>query len=286
MHFFKDTKPLTQIFILLLMWLLMTIVASSLMVVVANMGIDISSPDNLLWIQFLSQLIGFVVPAVLFAWAFYGNEHNFYHFCFSKECWGKAFVAVAIFLLFLPAIDWLTVWNDGWHLPESLASVERAMRSVSEASEQLLSPILMQADGWHLLFNIIVIALCPAVCEELFFRGALQQGVQRWLRSPHWAIVITAAVFSIAHGEVFAFVPRFAMGIVLGYLFYLSGSMVVNICAHFVNNALIVILYHLYASGAIQTNPQDPLAIPLYLTIMTVVAAAALFYIYFVKPKS
>ncbi|MBQ7280152.1 MAG: CPBP family intramembrane metalloprotease [Bacteroidales bacterium] len=284
MHFFKSTKPFVQVIVLLLLWLMMTIVASGIVAVASAMGVDVKTSDNLLWLQLLSQLVGFVLPAVLFAWLFYGDERNYFQFRFSSSYWGKALVAAVVFLLLVPVIEWLTIWNDGWHLPESMASLETTMRDMGKMSEQVIASLLMQSDVWHLVCNLVVIALCPAICEELFFRGALQQVLARGLRSPHWAIIIAAAIFSLAHFDMFAFVPRFAMGVVLGYCYYLSGSMIVNVCAHFVNNAVIVVLYYLYSNGLVSMDPSVPNAMPLYLVALTLLAAAALFYIYFI-PK-
>lgn len=259
----------------------MTIVASSLMFVVASAGIDIQQPDNILWLQFISQIISFLFTAILFAWLFYGRIGDFFKCDFSVRQWGMGGIAMFILLLAIPAVDWLTTWNDAWHLPSSMAAVEELLRAIGEKSEQIVASLLMKKDLPHLILNLIVVALCPAICEEVFFRGALQQALQRWFRNPHWAILVTAVVFSLAHAEIFAFLPRFALGVLLGYLFYLSGSIVVSCCAHFLNNALIVILYYLYANGVIVTDPSAPLQISAVITILCILAASILFYQYF-----
>ena len=282
---FENTRCWVQVAVLLLLWLLLTIVASSLMFVVADFGVDIQSADNQLWLQFLSQIISFAGTALLFAWFFYGSAFDYFHLKASSKQWGRAGVAVFIMLLMLPVIDWITVWNDAWHFPASLAGIENMLRSITAQSEQLLEGLLMRADLPHLVLNIIVIALCPALCEELFFRGALQQVLHRWFGNPHWAIILTAVIFSLAHGEIFAFVPRFLLGVVLGYLFYLSGSLWVNVCAHFINNALIVVLYYLYANGLLAVSPAEPMAIAWLPTLLITAAAALLFYTYFVKGR-
>ena len=216
---FENTRCWVQVAVLLLLWLLLTIVASSLMFVVADFGVDIQSADNQLWLQFLSQIISFAGTALLFAWFFYGSAFDYFHLKASSKQWGRAGVAVFIMLLMLPVIDWITVWNDAWHFPASLAGIENMLRSITAQSEQLLEGLLMRADLPHLVLNIIVIALCPALCEELFFRGALQQVLHRWFGNPHWAIILTAVIFSLAHGEIFAFVPRFLLGVVLRVLY-------------------------------------------------------------------
>jgi hypothetical protein len=91
-----------------------------------------------------------------------------------------------------------------------------------------------------LFFNLLIIAVLPALGEELLFRGYLQQKMCQWIRKPILAIIITAILFSAIHMQFLAFLPRFALGVVLGYLFYWSGSLWLPIIAHFLNNALVI----------------------------------------------
>jgi membrane protease YdiL (CAAX protease family) len=93
-----------------------------------------------------------------------------------------------------------------------------------------------------LLLNLLVIAIVPAIGEELLFRGYLQQSFSNWLSNPHVAIIVTAVLFSAIHLHFQAFLPRFILGVLLGYLFYWSGSLWLPILAHFANNAQAVII--------------------------------------------
>ena len=93
-----------------------------------------------------------------------------------------------------------------------------------------------------LVFNLLVIAIIPAIGEELFFRGYLQQKLIKWNRSPHIGIIITAILFSIIHFQFSGLIPRFILGVLLGYIFYWSSSLWIPIIAHFVNNAQVLII--------------------------------------------
>ena len=94
---------------------------------------------------------------------------------------------------------------------------------------------------WDLFYTILVIAVVPAVGEELLFRGYLQKKLSNLLINTDIAILITAFLFSVIHLDFHAIIPRFVLGILLGYLFYWSGSIWLPILAHFVNNAQAVI---------------------------------------------
>ena len=104
-----------------------------------------------------------------------------------------------------------------------------------------------------LLLNLLIIALIPAVGEELTFRGVLQQGLMRKM-NPHVAIVISAAIFSFIHFQFFGFLPRLFLGLLLGYMFYITGSLWTSILMHFVNNGTVVVLYYLNNKGSISMD--------------------------------
>jgi len=73
--------------------------------------------------------------------------------------------------------------------------------------------------------------------------------------SIHMSIVLSALIFSTFHMQFLGFFPRFFLGIVLGYVFYWSGSLWASILLHFLNNALAVTTYFLVARGIVDANP-------------------------------
>ena len=75
----------------------------------------------------------------------------------------------------------------------------------------------------------------------MIFRGYLQQITARWLKNPHIAILITAFLFSLIHLHFQGMIPRFVLGVLLGYLYYWSCNLWLPILAHFVNNAQAII---------------------------------------------
>lgn len=87
---------------------------------------------------------------------------------------------------------------------------------------------------------LLVIALAPAIFEETLFRGGLQKTLTGWTKSPLAAIIISSLIFSAIHFSFFGFLSRFALGMLLGYIFYYSGNIWLNIVLHFLNNAAAV----------------------------------------------
>ena len=90
-------------------------------------------------------------------------------------------------------------------------------------------------------------ALGPAIFEETFFRGGMQNLLQQWTRKPILAIIITSLIFSAIHFSYYGFIPRVALGVILGLIYYYSGSIWLSIAGHFFNNALVVTQIYIYA---------------------------------------
>lgn len=78
-------------------------------------------------------------------------------------------------------------------------------------------------------------------CEEIFFRGFVLTGLLHDL-SPIWALVISSALFAIAHADPGSFVPLFAIGLCLGFLRLRTGSTWASISLHMLNNLLSSVL--------------------------------------------
>ena len=95
--------------------------------------------------------------------------------------------------------------------------------------------------------NMLLIALLPAVGEELVFRGVVQQQLMRRIGNPWWALALSAAVFSFFHFQFEGFLSRVLLGFLLGWLYWETRNFWVPVIAHFFNNGVQVIAQ--YASN-------------------------------------
>ncbi|MFC4232207.1 CPBP family intramembrane glutamic endopeptidase [Parasediminibacterium paludis] len=117
--------------------------------------------------------------------------------------------------------------------------------------DEMLSMVQIKTATDYII-GLLIIALAPAILEELFFRGALQQLLTNWTKKPWLAIAVTSVVFSAVHFSYFGFLPRAMLGAVLGLLFYYSKNIWTNILAHFFNNAIAISqIYFLSFSGKV-----------------------------------
>jgi hypothetical protein len=103
--------------------------------------------------------------------------------------------------------------------------------------------------------SLIVLAALPAIFEEMLFRGCLQKVMVSLTRNAFIGIFITSFLFSAVHFSYYGFLPRLFLGLMLGYIFYYSKNLWLNIAAHFINNAYAVTgMYVLSRSGKLTTD--------------------------------
>lgn len=96
----------------------------------------------------------------------------------------------------------------------------------------------------ELIISVIVLALVPAICEEAFFRGGLQNFLYRGTGKNWMAIIVVSLIFSAIHFSVYGFLSRFVLSIILGFIFHYSGRLWLSILAHFINNAAAVLMIY------------------------------------------
>ena len=198
------------------------------------------------WLQLIQTAFTFVLPAFLLA-HFVGQGVSYLKFTpiRSSLMW---FGVILLMPLALPAVNWLKSLNDMVVLPHFMSGVELWMQQMEHQSELLTEKFLSVSSYSALALNLLVMAAIPALGEELFFRGILQTVLGEKLNR-HLAVWITAFIFSAIHLQFYGFFPRFLLGAALGYLFLFSGSIWASIVAHFINNALAVLLFFLTFNG-------------------------------------
>ena len=99
--------------------------------------------------------------------------------------------------------------------------------------------------GW-LVLSLILLALLPAIFEELIFRGILLNGLRQGL-SDIAALFMSALMFALIHGSIQQLVYPFALGLVLGWLAMRTGSTFTSMLVHFLNNAIVLIVNYFTA---------------------------------------
>jgi sodium transport system permease protein len=93
----------------------------------------------------------------------------------------------------------------------------------------------------ELALLIAVVAITPAICEEILFRGVLLSALRSQLgKTP--SIIIVAILFGCFHLSIFRAIPTAAFGAVLAYVCLRSASILPSILLHACNNAFAILL--------------------------------------------
>jgi membrane protease YdiL (CAAX protease family) len=104
---------------------------------------------------------------------------------------------------------------------------------------QLHTQIFTSYSSQELLWLIVVVCITPAVCEEMLFRGYVQRTLERTLGMK--SVFITGIIFGLFHMQPLNLISLSFLGILIGYFYYRSKSLIPCIFAHFTNNLLAVL---------------------------------------------
>jgi uncharacterized protein len=202
---------------------------------------------NLKLIQLISTIGLTIIPAFIFANT-YSSEPKTFLSLDKKTDWTAIVYVLLIMIISIPFINLIGDLNQRMILPKAFIGLETWMKDLETQAGQLTEKIVKVHSIYGLGFNILLIAVIPAVGEELIFRGVLQGILKEW-KGVKIAIWITAIIFSAIHMQFYGFIPRMLMGAFFGYLLFWSGNMWLPIAAHFTNNVIAVIFYYLKFNG-------------------------------------
>lgn len=132
------------------------------------------------------------------------------------------FVIIVIFGVVID-MDYLTVASEHFFpLPEHI--------------KQIFAEMMTTRSGVEIIWKTFLLCIVPAVCEEIYFRGFCQTSIAaKFGNAP--AILITAALFAVLHGNPWYLHLYFLLGVVLCWIYAVTGTLWAPILAHFLNNA-------------------------------------------------
>lgn len=196
---------------------------------------------------------------------------------------------VLLFMVALtPFLSWVIELNATMVLPDFMSGIEQWMRDSEHSAERITKAFLTFNGIGSLIYVLIIVAIVPAIGEELLFRGVLQKIFINWAKNAHIGIWGSAILFSALHMQFFGFFPRFLLGLLFGYMFYWSNSLWLPILGHFINNGTVVIAAYLYPEFLNETDGffgEEAMSI-LYYMGSFVVAGTVLFLIWKMNQSS
>ena len=238
-------------------------------------------------IQTVSEIGTFILPAIFLGYVFSQSTSQYLRLD-KKARWDSVVIVFILLVAAVPLINFLGEMNSHMQFPPWLEGIERQMRSSEEQATKLTEKFLVIESSWQFIYAMMMIAVLPALGEELMFRGILQRIFSEWSGSKHTGIWATAILFSAMHMQFYGFVPRLLLGVMLGYLFLWSGSLWLPILAHFINNGAAVIASYMYNHNSLSVNPDTVGTGTEYgtLLISMILTVGLLYLVYKIEHKS
>lgn len=241
----------------------------------------LEKPENINYArlsQVLSTFFLFFVPTISYLIICHGK--NIFWLGFNKHinAWQ---ILVGFFLIFFANIIASPLADLSKDLIAHYPHLNIIAKSMEDSyNDQVMA--LSNLKSWgEFLMAIIIMAFFPALFEEVFFRGALQNLFERWWKAPVIAVVVTSLLFSIIHMSIYLFLSRFVLGFILGLMYLRCRNLWVNIIAHFLNNsvALIQLFWISSHKEKVELDKLDP-KFPLWGGLIAVVFTYGLFLLF------
>ena len=227
-------------------------------------------PQVMVWINAWGAVFTFLAPALIFAYLAAPKAFNYLGFTTPRRKSQVVWV-ILLALALVPVVSILGGWIKELNLGEAADEME-------ERREQMMTLYLQSGNALDLVRNVIFIALVPAICEEVFFRGVIQRFAHTWLKKAWLSIGVSGVLFALFHASVYQVLPIMIAGFVLAWVYHITSSLWLNILLHFIFNGLQVVLaYYAVSSPQLEAIDKQTGAIIGFFAGGLLIAAVAVF---------
>lgn len=188
-------------------------------------------------------------------------------------------IVMLITIVFMVVNAPIIEWNMNLQFPDVIHAPLKSFEQMAAEATKFLTNFYSLP---YFMASIVVIAIIPAIGEELLFRGMIQRYGMKIFSNPHVAIWVTAFAFSAFHMQFFGFVPRMLLGALFGYLYFYSGNLWYSVIAHFTNNGFTILMMYLHQQGVSEMDIESTESVPWYSVAIASIVGIILFW-FFVK---
>ena len=228
------------------------------------------------YVQFSQQIGIFMLPSFMLLW-FMKSDFVPSSWLYNSPALTAGILVFVLGLSMIPFLGFTAGINEKMVLPGSLSGIQGWMKDKENAASDLTKVLISSDNIPGLLLNLMLLAIIPAFCEELLFRGVFQRIFIDLFRNHHLGVWITAIIFSSIHLQFFGFLPRLILGLVFGYLFYWSGNIWYPVMAHFINNAVPVVSAYLSGTGIPEPGSAGGQGYIIFPALSLIISAVVLF---------
>lgn len=227
--------------------------------------------DAFLLVQALTAIGIFLVPPLLFAYFAHPRPGNY----LGLRQPGKSIHWALVIVIMLGATPVLL----GIEALFRELHITGKMKEMQEQSDNAFKALLKMESFGDFVKTFLVIAVLPAISEELMFRGVVMRMAYARNRRIGVAIAISSFIFAAVHYNPVGLFAIFFAAVLLGGIYYLTGSIYMSMLAHFLNNGVQVFLMYLGNYNASVKAFADSDRMPLYFPVAGALVFAGGFYL-------
>jgi len=225
------------------------------------------------WSQTLSAIMTFIIPALVYG---YLSDERPLEWLGMKKSISPFIFFIVIFLLV--AAQPFAIYMGQLNAQANFGPMQNELKRMEEITENAMSHFVKMNGPSDLMINLLIVGILPAIGEELFFRGSLQNILERWTKTPWVAISLSSIFFAFLHLTAFKFLGILTLGAVLGTLFYVTRNLWYNILFHFLNNSIALLAtYYATRNAMLQKLAADDYKISVVAAIISLVITIAIF---------
>ena len=230
-------------------------------------------------LQGVASIGGFIIAPLIFYYTLVKGNLIKDFIDLPSNIFSLLMVTIIMVFSFMVVDTVFIEWNANIKFPESLAGFEQWAKGMEETVKVLTEYLTEFESTGYFILAIFVIAVIPAIGEELLFRGLLQNILKRIFKNYHVAIWIAAFLFSAIHFQFYGFIPRILLGALFGYLYVWTGNLLIPIVAHFLNNGISLFALYIYQKGLTDIDVESTEAFPtVYIIIFSALFVVTLLY--------
>ena len=246
-------------------------------------GVSSSGIENLLEDRVLMLSLNSLSIMIFISPYFYVNKLSNYSIKIFPINSTPVILVLLLTFFFMILNSGVIEWNKSINFPEFMNSFETWAFNKEKELEKITIFLVSFENNWEFLFGILSIALIPGICEEYLFRGVLQKNFYLISKNIHIAVWLSAFFFSALHLQFYGFFPRMLLGVLFGYIYYWSGSIVYPMIAHIFNNFFSLTVFYFSQKGLLNENFEVSVnsspKIPMVLIIISTVLFIGFMYL-------
>ncbi len=237
------------------------------------------------WATLIGQVLFILLPTLILVRLRYPGQRGFFRL--KVPDYREVILTVVAVFALQQVLQAYMALQGSIPLPEKLEELIDTFKGILEQMYRLL---ISAKSFEEFLFVVVVVALTPAICEELFFRGLIQRAFEE-RAMPLKAAIITGVIFAAYHVNPFSFVALVGLGSFFGFITYRSQNLTVAISAHFFNNfiacaAIYMQLDDEFVAVAPTSTPTPLLVLANFLVFGLVFLAATYYFVRVTSPAT